>query len=126
MRLSAGIEGWGVSGRASLGVNVPLWALAATRSRPSRVTVSFAVETVLRPRKLVTSVLSPGATSTDTRESRPIAAVAASVDTVEFAADVYTLTAPEIILIWLPAVSEETGLRHSKSEPGRIVYSVPS
>ena len=63
-------------------------AAAETFSRPSRTTLSLPVETVVRPRKLVTSVLSPGTTSTDTRESRSIAAVAASVATVEVEPDV--------------------------------------
>src|ERR1700687_356829 len=113
MRLSAGSVGCGDSGSVIFGEMTRFPTPAAMRSFPSRTTVSFPVDTVARPRKLVTSVLSPGATSTDTRESRSIAAVAASVDTVEVDPDVYTLTAPEIILIWLPETSEDAGRRHS-------------
>ena len=41
-------------------------------------------------------------------------------------ADVYTLTAPETIFTSLPLASDALGRRTSKSEPGRIVNSVPS
>jgi len=75
---------------------------------------------------VVTSVFSPCATSTETRESRSTAAVASSVAIVDGEPDVYTLTAPETTFTSLPLPSAAVGRRTSKREPGRIVKSVPS